>query len=224
MATNPKMVTYNFLNEQNNLLLQIHTYLSKLQSERKYYENKEGLLTSLFDITRYMKDKRIKFNFSQQFGIAFFTDCFLMNPIIFSGFIHWPENVMKRIILTEDFSCTPLTQSQYIQLVLKKYIYGCIFDWKVLKYPNNQLSDRILDNIIQLGGPSFYLQTKDISEVLKEPKGQELKAIFVNLVDIPPDKDHQVPFNNKSYEKALLQFANDTKSPQKCWLLYKENK
>lgn len=209
--------------ETNDTLQSIKEYLQNYDSESNFAENEVGLLNVIHYISKFMKKKVINFNDFRSIGLVLFNDRILINHSIFSSFIHCEEKILYQIISLPIFFTKSLTRSQFMILINAKYIEGCIFDWRVLRYPDCELTQKIIDNIIPLKGESFFLVSNQAQKMLNVANSN-LKLKKYDIIDEPPIQSGWSDNQDTQAEDIFLRYFDENFSSGKCWLLYKNEK
>lgn len=209
--------------ETNDTLQSIKEYLQNYDSKSNFAENEVGLLNVIHYISKFMKKKVINFNDFRSIGLVLFNDRILINHSIFSSFINCEEKILYQIISLPIFFTKSLTRSQFMILVNAKYIEGCIFDWRVLRYPDCELTQKIIDNIIPIKGESFFLVSNQAQKMLNVANSN-LKLKVYDIIDSPPIQSDWSYNQDTQTEDIFLRYFDENFSSGKCWLLYKNEK
>lgn len=209
------------LNEEADKFQSMKDYLHDNISKSQNTENESGLLNTIYIISQFMKKKSIVFNVSRSIGLVLFNDRILINHSIFSSFINWKESVLYQIISSKIFCCQSLTKSQFFILANAKYVEGSIFDWRVLTYPDCDLTPKIIDNIIPIKGESFFMVSDHAQDMINFNTQPNFKIKKFSIIDMPPSQSGWPNTQDGKLEDIFLRYVDNEISPRKCWLLYK---
>lgn len=209
------------IQQNNDIFNSIKKYLQECNSKADWHHNIEGFLTIIYHISNYMKIGLANYKDFYPIGIILFNDRILISHSFFSTVIDWTANDLLKIISLPEFFCKPLTRSQFMTLVKANYIIGSILDWHVLRYPECQLTQKIIDNIIPSGGESFYLVSNSVQLMTNENKSKRHIKIF-DIIDSPPNQNI-LPINQDASLESILSRYVENDLSGKCWLLSKNN-
>lgn len=207
--------------EFNEKVLQIQAFLSNSNEKNSFTQTLTGFLSIIHCISTNIHMNMIAYPLLRPAGIILFNDRIVINPFLFALFIDWDEEVLEKIISAPEFHSTFLKRDQFVSLLRKNYITGSIFDWKLLTYPPNLISEQIIQNIYPNGGESFYIVADQPPALIDEPN-PKMCLMSAKVIDDPPSRSIWITYKNLPYEEIFLKFADEKPSSKKCWLLYKD--
>lgn len=221
---NTQQFQNDLISQETNAMIQsVKEYLQNCSLKSNLGENETGFLNIIYYISKFMKKKAINFNEFRSIGLVLFNDRILINHSIFSIFLNWEDKVLYKIISSPIFFCQSLTRSQFIILVNAKYVEGSLFDWRILRYPDCEVTQKIIDNIIPIKGESFFLVSNQVQKMITIEKSN-FKLKKYEIVDMPPSRNEWSDDQSMQLEDIFLRYVDETFSPGKCWLLYKNEK
>lgn len=221
---NTQQFQNDLISQETNAMIQsVKEYLQNCSLKSNLGENETGFLNIIYYISKFMKKKAINFNEFRSIGLVLFNDRILINHSIFSIFLNWEDKVLYKIISSPIFFCQSLTRSQFIILVNAKYAEGSLFDWRILRYPDCEVTQKIIDNIIPIKGESFFLVSNQVQKMITIEKSN-FKLKKYEIVDMPPSRNEWSDDQSMQLEDIFLRYVDETFSPGKCWLLYKNEK
>lgn len=202
-------------------ILQIHSFLFNSGEKNTFTQTVTGLLSIIHCISASISTYSISYPQLRPIGLILFNDRIVINPFLFSIFINWDEEILENIISAPEFHYSYLKKVQFISLLQKNYLTGSIFDWKLLTYPPNSISEKIIQNIYPNGGDSFFIASDHVPAII-EDSDPKMCLMTAKVIDDPPTKSLWLNFQNLPCEDIFLKFADEKPSSNKCWLLYKE--
>lgn len=202
-------------------ILHIQSLLSEHNEKEPFPQTTKGLLSTISFITKEASSQSLLYINLHTIGLVAYNDKLLINPFLFSIFINWDEGCLDSIILRPEFNCASITRSQFLSLIRKHSLSGSILDWKLLSYPHEEESKAITSSLLPIGGESFFIAS-DFESKTVEPE-HKLCLMSANIFSKKPRLTIWETFKDIPCDQFFLKFADLKVSPNKCWLLYKEN-